>query len=121
MKGKDCKEQVKNALVWKIWQLIFVRHLDECKQFHEIKLCFIKFPVTTPTVFHNECFIMSVLRHQCKKITAIILTCTVTYTGRTRSKSTKDVLDNGFETDDGLPDTCGPQRGKGMFYKIIVL
>ena len=28
------------------------------------------------------------------------------YTGRTRSKCTKDALDNGFNTDDGLPDTC---------------
>ena len=43
------------------------------------------------------------------------------YTGKTRSKCTKDALDNGFNTDDGLPDTCGPQRGKGMFCKISVL
>ena len=43
------------------------------------------------------------------------------YTGNTRSKCTKDALDNGFNTDDGLPDTCGPQQGKSMFCKIIVL
>ena len=41
------------------------------------------------------------------------------YTGRTRSKCTKDALDSGFNTDDGLPDTCGPQRGKGMFCKLL--
>ena len=41
------------------------------------------------------------------------------YTGSTRSKFTKDVLDNGFNTDIGLPDTCGPQRGKGMLCKLL--
>ena len=27
----------------------------------------------------------------------------------------KDALDNGFNTDDGLPDTCGPQQAKVIF------
>ena len=31
----------------------------------------------------------------------------------------KDALDNGFNTDDGLPDTCGPQQGKGNFCKLL--